>query len=299
MFFMPCLLCRGLTKTYFNYGRYRQLPYRLVRCLSCGLVQTEPRPTENFLYDWYQQYDVLGEHEPYYRAVQDKNPWDTLEGMEIARHFVLVKRTLENGKKETRVLEVGSGHGLFLDLVKRAGWQGMGIELSTHATEISQKLFDIDVKNGTIETVALPENSLDAVTLWDILEHVPDPILMMTKSFALLKPGGYVFIDTPNVSSFLDWLVIQFACLGILGPALTFYGVHHLTLWNHATIRRLLTEIGFASIKIAPATTLASRVFRGTKISDRFMRIGVGLIQNIGRNLGRENKMIIVAQKPL
>lgn len=294
---MSCLLCQGQIKIYFNYGRYRQMPYGLVRCDACGLVQTNPMPSEEFLREWYQKYDVLGEREPYYQALQSKNPWSTAEGMDIATHFRRVKQICAERSGKLRVLEIGSGHGMFLDLVKRAGWEGVGIELSEPAVRASQANYGIDVKSGTIETVALPDGSFDVVTLWDILEHVPDPVSMLKKSFRLLAPGGYIFIETPNVSSVLDWMVILLARFGVTGPARTFYGVHHLTLWNHKTIRRALSELGFTSTAITPESTPAFRVFRGKTLRDRLMRMGVDSIQYVGRILGRQNKMIVVVKK--
>lgn len=298
---MPCLLCHSTTKTYFNYGRYTNQPYSLVRCSSCGLIQTEPMPTEDFLREWYQRYDVLGEREPYYQALTGENPLATSEGMDIARRLAWVKRALANGKWQTangvRLLDVGAGPGVFLDLVRRAGWQGTGIELSSRAAAASRERYDVDVREGTIEAVALPQASFDVVTLWDILEHVRDPRRMLERAYELLKPGGLLFIETPNSAALLDRATIILALLGISGPAATFYGLHHLTLWNPSNIRRMLEGVGFHIEEIKFDTTPAGRVFRRSSFHDTLMRSAVGLIQTMGKLVGKENKMILVARK--
>lgn len=254
-------------------------------------------PTEEFLRDWYQRYDVLGEREPYYQALRVDDPWQTVEGREIRERFEFVKAEVARCQpSNVRCLDIGSGPGLFLELAKWAGWQGIGIELGERAAASSRERFGIDVRAGTIESVGLPRESFDVITLWDILEHVRDPRRLAERAASLIKPGGLLFIETPNASSVLDWAVVTLARLGMPGPATTFYGLHHLTLWNPSNIRRLLEETGFAIREINFDTTPASRVFRGATTRDRLMRLCVGLIQFAGKFLRKENKMIITAQ---
>ncbi len=295
---MQCLLCRSKTKSYFDYGKYTSVPHALVRCLSCRLVQTELVPTSEFLRAWYQRYDVLGEREPYYQALASDDPWKTPEGLDIARQFARVKRELARCQmSNVRCLDVGSGPGLFLDLVKRAGWQGIGIELNERAAERSRERFHVDARVGTVDSVTLPASSFDVVTLWDIFEHVPDPLAMLGRAHELLTTGGLLFIETPDASSFLDTSVVMLARFGFTGPAVTFYGLHHLTLWNQKNIRRGLEENGFKIISVHGDETPAGRIFRGTSVRDRVMRLGVGVVQKIGQMIGRKNKMIVIAQK--
>lgn len=294
---MICLLCNGKTKEYFKYSK----EHGLVRCQECGLIQTKPMPSEGFLRDWYQKYDVLGEREPYYQALASDDPWKTSEGLDIARQFARVKGEISDIRHQTseklRVLDVGSGPGLFLDLVKRAGWEGVGIELNQKAVKQSHERFGIDARAGTLHSVGLPKESFDLITLWDIFEHVPDPCGLLRRAHALLKSGGLLFIETPNASSSLDWLVVGFARFGLRGPARTFYGLHHLTLWNHKNIRQVLEDLNFEAQKLEQDFTPAKRIFRTNSLKDGLMRFTVGLVQKIGKLTGRQNKMIVVAKK--
>ncbi|MDP3985436.1 MAG: class I SAM-dependent methyltransferase [bacterium] len=297
---MPCLLCSHSTCPYFFYGRFSGLPYGLVRCRNCGVVQTEPAPTTEVLAKWYQCYDVLGEREPYYQALQANDPWSTPEGKEILERFDLVKEKITHYPlpiTHYRLLDVGSGHGLFLDLVKRAGWREQGIELNTQAAERSRERFGVSVYVGTIETFSPGAESYDAVTLWDIFEHVPDPRGLIRRAGSVLLPGGLLLIETPNIDALLDRIIILLARLGSTGPAQTFYGLHHLTLWNQKAITQLLKEEGFTVREIRFENTPASRVFRGAALHDRIMRFGVGLAQWAGAMLGKKNKMIVIAEK--
>jgi len=294
---MVCLLCGGKTKKYFQYSE----SYKLVQCCVCDLVQTDPMPTDDFLKDWYQKYDILGEREPYYQALASDDPWSTSEGLDIARQFARIKKEfMAYGLKLMacpEILDIGSGQGLFLDLVKRAGWEGVGIELNEKAVKMSQDRFGIKVQAGTIDSVDLGEKKFDVVALWDIFEHVKDPLELLLKSNQLLKQEGLIFIETPNVSSFLDKIVLLLSKIGITGPAKTFYGLHHLSLWNPKNIKQALEKYGFEIKKIEQDYTPSSRVFRGKTFKDKFMRLAIGLVQMIGGAIGRENKMIIIAKK--
>lgn len=294
---MECLLCQSDTKSYFNYGRYTSQPYGLVWCVDCGLVQTDPMPTDDFLNNWYQKYDVLGDREPYYQGLASDDPWRTPEGVEIRTRFALVKKWMaQSPVTNLKCLDVGAGQGHFLELVKRAGWSGVGIELNREAAAKAQERFGIDVRVGSFDSVGLPRESFDLITLWDIFEHVPNPLHALERAQALLKPGGYLFMETPNVKSLLDAAVISLARFGIRGPAKTFYGLHHLTLWHPEIIKRALQEAGFTVNEIKCVSTPARRIFRGGV--EVWLKVFiVEFIQFAGSFFGRQNKMIIVAQK--
>ncbi|MBI4280778.1 class I SAM-dependent methyltransferase [Candidatus Uhrbacteria bacterium] len=301
---MPCLLCAAATRSYFPYGKFIHLPYGLFRCAACGLVQTEPMPSSEFLKDWYQRYDVLGEREPYYHGVMVDDPWSTMDGREAGERFEMAQRVVDGSLSMThgfpiRVLEIGSGHGLFLALVKQAGWHGVGVELNQRAADVSRERFDLEVRQGTIESVELAPLSFEVITLWDIFEHVNDPRGLLSLAHDLLVPAGLLILETPNLSSLLDKTVMALARIGITGPARTFYGLHHLTLWNPKTIRCILRETGFELKEILFVSTPAVRVFRGGGLRDIIGRWAVDAAQGLGRLLKRQNKMMVVAQKIL
>lgn len=255
-------------------------------------------PTEEFLAQWYQRYDVLGERQPYYKALAGEKPWNTPEGKDIIAQFALVKRFADKiSDAKLRVLDVGSGPGLFLEQVKRAGFEGVGIELNERAVEESKKRFGIEVHHGTLETISFESASFDIVTLWDLFEHVSDPRGLLNGVTQVIKPEGFLFIETPNVNSLLDRAVIALSRLGIKGPAIMFYGLHHLTLWNPKTLTNILNETGFRVREIHFSSTPPSRIFRSTTMKDYVMRLGVGFIQTLGKIFHTQNKMIVIAQK--
>ncbi len=288
---MPCLLCHNenLKKVYeppHAPGRF------LYRCRGCGLLQMSPMPNAADLADFYQRYDVLGEREPYYRELWGANALQTPEGKDIRDRFIWAKSFC---KVFGKTLDVGSGPGLFLKLVKADGGAAAGCELNARAAARSAQEIGVPVFPGTIGEI--PETGFDTIALWDLLEHVNDPQKLIEDCRARLKSGGWIFIETPDEAALLDRVVLLLAKLGIGGPAATFYGLHHLVLFRRATVARLLEENGFQVAAIAGAATEPGRIFRGNGIKDRIVRLGLGGLFVVAKLIGRQNKMLIAARK--
>lgn len=249
-------------------------------------------PTVSELIDYYQKYDVLGEREPYYRALWTASALETPEGKDIRDRFAWAKSFCKNFGM---TMDVGSGPGLFLKLVKADGGEAVGVELNARAAERNAQEIGVPVFSGTIGDV--PDRGFDTIALWDLLEHVDDPKELVVDCALRLKTGGWLFIETPDEASLLDRAVLTLAKLGINGSASTFYGLHHLVLFRPPTVRRLLEENGFRIVEVRGAATDPARIFRGNGIKDRMVRLGLGGLFLVARIVGRQNKMLIAAKK--
>lgn len=286
---MLCLLCNNnKLKKIFSYASERAL----WRCSSCGLLQTVPMPTDAELDVYYQKYDVLGEREPYYQKLWDTDALNTPEGKDINGRFIWAKKFCG---KFGKTLDVGSGPGLFLRLIKESGGEAIGTELNARAAAKSAQDIGVRVIAGTINDVA--ERDFDAITLWDLLEHTSDPQRLIARCHSSLRDGGWLFVETPDEASLLDLVVRVLAKVGIKGPASTFYGLHHLVLFRRATALRLLETEGFKVVKMCGATTAASRIFRKNGFKDRMVRFGLGGLFLAARVIRKQNKMLIAAHK--
>ncbi len=96
-----------------------------------------------------------------------------------------------------RVLELGSGHGGFVALLRFSGFDATGLEVSPWVVEFARKTFHVPMLLGPVEEQQLEPGSLDMVILMDILEHLPDPERTMRHCLRLLKPNGIFVIQTP------------------------------------------------------------------------------------------------------
>jgi SAM-dependent methyltransferase len=134
------------------------------------------------------------------------------------------------------LVDIGAATGFFLKLAVDRGWSGIGIEPSAHASAAGRAK-GLDVRTGIFDSDSLPRESADAITLWDVIEHVPDPVGVLRAVHSALRPGGLVAINTPDSGSLLaralgsNWHLV-------VPP-------EHLFLFNEASLRHALDDDRF------------------------------------------------------
>ena len=164
-------------------------PGRIVRCLPCRFGFRELPPSDTDLAHLYQDMDTrVYEAETQGRAKT------------AAAHLSLVQ-TYARG--QGRILDVGCASGLFLQCAFAAGWQVTGVELSNQLCEKAREVLgpNATVHCSPLQSAPLPPASFDVITLWDLLEHVRNPTHFLKLCASLLKPGGYLFANVPNLDS--------------------------------------------------------------------------------------------------
>ncbi len=139
-----------------------------------------------------------------------------------------------------RLLDVGCGNGDYLRNAVDAGWQAVGIDADEVAVDVARQR-GLEAQLGGIELFAAQAACFDAITLSHVLEHVHDPVMFLRAVHRLLKPGGVVFVDTPNIQS----------------RGARRWGVHwrgletprHLVLFSRPALINLLHAAGFVRIQ--------------------------------------------------
>jgi SAM-dependent methyltransferase len=203
--------------------------FTFVRCEECGLVFSNPQVDESLVLDEY-------------RGGVSNDLWvDVLTSprqLELDRaKFSEILDELEPHRGNGRLLDVGTSIGLFLDLARSRGWDGVGTEFGERALAYARDELELEVTDKPLADTGFEPGSFDVVTLLSVLEHINDPRAMLREVRELLKPGGALFLIVPNVDSL--------ACRVLHEKAATFDGRNHLIYLSPRTLPRLLAGAGF------------------------------------------------------
>ncbi|MGD0201696.1 MAG: class I SAM-dependent methyltransferase, partial [Bryobacteraceae bacterium] len=148
------------------------------------------------------------------------------------------------------VLELGSAHGGFVALMKWAGFDAAGLEVSPWLVGLARETFGIPVLLGPIEQHEISLGSLDVIALMDVLEHFPDPVRSIQHCLSLLKPDGLFLIQTPRLPeerTFEQLRAENAPFLGQLKPR------EHLHLFSQQSIRDFFLRLGVPHVRFEPA----------------------------------------------
>ena len=137
---------------------------------------------------------------------------------------------------------MGCSIGLFLDLARERGWDGLGLELAPRALAYARETYGLEVLDVLLEDAGFEPESFDAVGLLSVLEHANEPRRMLADCARVLRPGGAVAIVVPNVESL--------ACRVLHEQARTFDGRNHLIYFSPSTLADILRRSGFEPTRI-------------------------------------------------
>jgi len=209
--------------------------FRLVRCDECGLVYLNPSPAESELNALY-----AGEYDQYTVAVEDEPSGLT----RLARRYGLRKRirAITAHRAAGRLLDVGCATGDFIAQMRDdAGWEVYGLEIDPAAAQYARERLGLQVREGTLAASGFPDAYFDAVTMWNVLEHLYDPMAALREVARILKPAGLLSVTTP----LLDTVGARMFGRYWIGYELP----RHLSVFTAATLARLLREAGFTVIE--------------------------------------------------
>jgi SAM-dependent methyltransferase len=146
--------------------------------------------------------------------------------------------------KLPKVLDLGCGGGQWLSRIGDTGWQRFGADPDPRAASLARER-GIEVRQGGIEAWSDAVGQFDALTMSHVIEHVHDPRRVLSGARDLLRPGGQLFIETPNIDALGHWFFGR-AWRGLEAP-------RHLVLFNLKSLTLLLKQAGFERIRVRPA----------------------------------------------
>jgi 2-polyprenyl-3-methyl-5-hydroxy-6-metoxy-1,4-benzoquinol methylase len=152
-----------------------------------------------------------------------------------------------------RLLDVGCALGIFLYLARERGWAVYGVDVSQYAARYAREVFGLDVFAGELKDAQFPEKWFDVITLWDILEHFPDPSHQLQEILRLLKDDGTILMNAPNEEGLLRLLagmIFRLSGGKISYPVRKLYHPFHIHYFTQETLKALLEKNGFTVVKL-------------------------------------------------
>jgi 2-polyprenyl-3-methyl-5-hydroxy-6-metoxy-1,4-benzoquinol methylase len=203
----------------------------MVECARCGLVYQNPRPDLRTLARHYnEKYNAY----QYRMGAKKKRIPDWRRILEMRFRCDIVRQQRQSPGK---LMDVGCGNGQFLRAIRRLGWHVEGVEMSENAAIHCRDRYGIEVFGGTFENAAQRGKRFDAVTFWDVLEHLPSPTEALKKTRMILKKNGFAIIRVPNVASYERSLFGRYWAGWDLP--------RHLFAFDRTTLGNLLEKSGF------------------------------------------------------
>lgn len=157
--------------------------YLLLECKECGLISTTPIPKK-----------TIGGSKYLLNKVDNISLWEIFAG----RLLGIIGECRD--KEDTKILEIGSNIGIFLKVAKEQGWDARGIDIDNEASRIAKEKFGIDTIRADITKADLPKESFDVIVMAHVLEHIFEPDKLLASIKNLLRTGGILVIEVPNVN---------------------------------------------------------------------------------------------------
>lgn len=210
--------------------------YPVVQCQGCGLVYVNPRIPAKDLAE-----KVYGAE--YFDAERGYGLEDHFSD-ENRDHALRWGRTrlqwIEGHMRPGSLLDVGCAAGFFLIAAKERGWVPRGIEISQHASDYARTILGLNVATGEFSGMDPEVAQYDLVTILDVIEHLPDPLRGLRNAYQALKPGGFIFVATPNFHSIPARVLGE--KWGLIEPD------HHLYYFTPETLDAMLHKAGFRTV---------------------------------------------------
>lgn len=271
-----CILCGNVGELVYQNQQDRLFGasgnWNLKRCVheDCGLIWLDPMPLKEDIGKAYANYythsaQALAESKGFRRRILDliqrgywANKYNYPTGSQplLARSLGWILYLFPVRRREAdadvrclkaidggRLLDVGCGSGEWILAMSQRGWTVEGCDFDQTAVE-NAKQRGLDVRCGSLEAQNYPDGSFDAVTLNHVIEHVPDPVVVLAECARILRPGGKLVLFTPNNAS-LGHRIFKASWRGLEPP-------RHLHIFTIPSMRCALAQAGFQTVSVIP-----------------------------------------------
>jgi 2-polyprenyl-3-methyl-5-hydroxy-6-metoxy-1,4-benzoquinol methylase len=220
----------------FHYLTERPCHYRIVRCLDCGQVYSTPIFDEDRIAALYRSCRI----DAAAAAGEDK-------AIRVNMRRYLKRLRSDSGLSAGRLLDVGCGLGQLLEEAQRLGYESQGVDLSAEAVAHANRRLGRSgaICAGYARDLFAPR-SFDLITLVHVIDHVVSPHDLLETARLHLRPGGYIFIATHNIESYLARLT---------GKDFIAWSVQHIAYFTPETLQKMARIAGFSPVSVRGSLT--------------------------------------------
>lgn len=221
---VPCLLCGRSHPSRVIRARFG-MTAMVAECVDCRLAYQTPRPSQEACIaymDW--RWSSTGGYVT-----------DNARKRDVARRQMAIVSA--RNPSPGHLLDFGAGSGTFVKAALDAGWQAAGVEHSPVAVQKARDYYGVDL------SMEIPDATFDVITLWDVIEHLKDPLSLLTCLHDSLKPGGTLIVETGNYES---WMRIA------KGDQWGLYLLDHHYYFSPASLEETLRRAGFVDFQLLP-----------------------------------------------
>jgi SAM-dependent methyltransferase len=257
---------------------YRFDDFAMLRCRACEAGWRSNMYTPEDIVEMYCEEDY--ENHPFFSYDGSD---ETLERTPRFRRFQRALDVIEAETGAGRLLDVGCGAGTFMSVAQRRGWDVHGVEISAALSELAEQATGQGrVTTAAFEDIEAPEVLYDAVTMWDVIEHVLDPVAFVDKARSLLRPGGVLVACTPDEDSLLASTarVLYRATRGRYSyPALALHPRYHTFFFSRRSLSRLFERAGMDVVATYSQEAFASH----SDLASGAQKTAIAAVERIGR----------------
>jgi len=219
---------------------FKRDEYVMVKCRNCGLIyQLLQVSKDKYLKDVQKHYSEV---DPSFKVAYSRK--------RVYKRFLNKIKPIK--AKKAQILDIGCGWGYFLSLAKNEGWNARGLELNPDLVKIGIQNYRLDISCSDFEESNFANSFFEVITLWNVFDELPDPLESIFKIKRILKPGGILFMRTPNATFHLSTFKIQqvFKKLHLVKIMPYQSSIFHIFNFSKKTLKWILSNNGFCNIKI-------------------------------------------------
>ena len=215
-----------------------------VKCPKCKLIYVDPIISESYLKKFYKAKSYI-----YYASLMTE---EAIQRRDKRSEKIFNKINKQFKSKKGRLLDIGCGYGGILKVAKSNGWDVYGTDYSDDCRKYIKQELGIDIKKQDILNTNFKENFFDIIVLKQVIEHLNEPKKTLIKINQLLRPGGMLWLATPNSKGICALIMKKY------NPS---YQRGHINIFDKSTMTKILKESGFRKVKVSTYHLKALNLF--------------------------------------